>query len=431
LLGLALPAFAQYAGPAILSRGEAPSATQSPELSFRPYVEVTGLYDTGLAGVGGANQQGQLGNLAAEGVMLTGGINGSHSWRHTKVGLDYQGSLRHYTQKTYYDGSDQSLMLGVVTQPTRHTLLSLRETAGLFSRSFGLIGLPQALPFDPSRSYIPTTDFFDNRTMYLSTQADFTLQKSTRLSFNVGGDGFLVRRRSTALAGVTGASARGDVQYRLSRRSTAGVNYSYTRFDFNHVFGATDLHTLTLSYAIRISRTLELGAEAGAVRAEMKFIQTVPVDPLITQLLGITQGIQVANPTNYLPTMQARLTKSIAHGAFYVTAGRMMTPGNGLFLTSSMITVSGGYTYTGLRRWSMGANVGYQTGRSLLNISGTYGGTSGGFTVSRQLARSFHGIASVNARKYNSATFSNYNRVIHEARIGFGFAPGDVPLRVW
>jgi hypothetical protein len=79
----------------------------------------------------------------------------------------------------------------------------------------------------------------------------------------------------------------------------------------------------------------------------------------------------------------------------------------------------------------MGMNVGYQTGRSLLNIAGTYGNTSGGFTVSRQLLHSFHGIASVNARKYNSATFSNYNRAIYEARIGFGFAPGDVPLRVW
>ena len=39
VLALSIPAFAQYAGPAILSRGEAPSAMGEPQITFRPYFD--------------------------------------------------------------------------------------------------------------------------------------------------------------------------------------------------------------------------------------------------------------------------------------------------------------------------------------------------------------------------------------------------------
>src|ERR1035441_371969 len=42
MLGLALPAFAQYAGPAILSRGEAPAAMAAPTVDFSFSVALMG-----------------------------------------------------------------------------------------------------------------------------------------------------------------------------------------------------------------------------------------------------------------------------------------------------------------------------------------------------------------------------------------------------
>jgi hypothetical protein len=428
---LALPALAQYAGPAILSRGEGPAGLAPPQLSFRPYVEVTGIYSSGLAGVVTGNSEGRLANASAKGVQLAGGISGAHGWRHTRIGLDYQGSVRHYSRKTFYDGVNQSLMLGVSHQFTRHITLSLRESAGVFSRSFGLLGLPQTSGFDPSSSYIPTTDFFDNRTIYASTQADLTYQKSQRLSFNLGGDGFLARRRSTALYGVTGGAARGDVQYRLSRRTTVGINYGYTHFDFTRVFSGTDMHHVVLTYAVRLTRNLEFSALAGGIRAESKFLQSVPVDPKITELLGITSGVQVAHPIRYMPNVEARLSRSFQHGVAYVHGGQSVTPGNGLFLTSRAITTGGGYSYTGLRRWSFNSNIQYNRSESITSITGNYRTTSGGFTASRQLAWSLHALASASARKYDSPQYTNYNRTVYEVRLGFGFSPGDVPLRIW
>jgi hypothetical protein len=309
--------------------------------------------------------------------------------------------------------------------------LSLRESAGVFSRSFGLLGLPQTSSFDPTNSYIPTTDFFDNRTIYASTQADLTYQKSQRLSFNIGGDGFLARRRSTALYGVTGGAARGDMQYRVSRRTTVGLNYSYTHFDFNRVFSGSDLHSLVLSYAVRLTRNLEFSALAGGMRVENKFLQVIPVDPLITELLGITSGVQIRNPVTYVPNISARLSRGFQHGVVYVIAGQAVTPGNGLFLTSRSLNLSGGYSYTGLRRWSFNSNLQYNRSASITSITGNYGSTSGGFTASRQLGWSLHAITSASARRYNSRQYDNYNRTIYEVRVGIGYSPGDVPLRIW
>jgi len=248
----------------------------SPQIDFRPFVEVAGVYDTGLAGVA-VNAQGQLGNEASMGLEVTGGISGIHSWKHTKIGLDYRGSVRRYLHTTSYDSTDQSLMLGISHQFSRHVSVTLNENAGLYSRSFGLSGLPQTVPFDPATTYAPTTDFFDNRTEYLSTQANLVIQKTARLSFSLGGDGFLVRRSSSALYGVTGATAHADVQYRLTRRSTIGANYEYVHFDFIGVLSGTDVHMVSGVYSVRLSRWLEFSGSGGVARAETRFIQTCPL----------------------------------------------------------------------------------------------------------------------------------------------------------
>lgn len=402
----------------------------APQIDFRPFIEVAGVYDTGLTGVI-VNDQGQLGNTDAAGVEISGGISGIHSWRHTLLGLDYRGAYRHYDRQTYYDGSDQSLLLGITQQLSRHTTLSLREGAGMFTRDFGILGLPQTVPFDPTTSFVPTTDFFDNRTIYLSTQADLTYQKTARLSFDIGGDGFLARRRSSALYGITGGSARGDMQYRLTRRTTVGVAYTFTQYDFTHVFSGTDLHALVGAYSLRLSRNMEFTGWAGAMRAETKFIQTVPLDPVVAALLGQTQGNVIVYRVDYLPTFSGRLSRTFHTGVLYASGGRTLTPGNGLFLTSRTSTATVGYSYTGLRRWSFSSAANTNLSTSIGNVNGTYRGYSGSLTVSRQIRGSVSWFTSFSARRYSSPDFTGYNRTIYSVRVGFGFSPGDVPLRIW
>jgi hypothetical protein len=430
LFWLAMPLFGQYAGPAILSRGEAPAALSGAQLDFRPYVDLTSTYSTGLAGVT-VNSAGQLATQTGYGITLSGGISGIHRWRHTKVALDYRGSLYYFKPEAAYNNGNQSLMVGITHQFTRHTLLSLRETAGIFSLDTGLPAVTAAAPFDPTTSYIPNTDFFDNRTIYLTSQADFTLQKSTRLSFDFGGDFFLNRRQSTALYGVTGESARGDVQYRLTRNSTIGFNYSYTRYGYHGIFSDADVHTFNGTYAARLTRRLEFSGYAGVARVESKFVQSVPVDPIITELFGITSTTAVVYTLNYLPNINARLSQTFHKGVLYVGGGHTVTPGNGLFLTTYLTRFSAGYNYTGIRRWSFSAQAEYDRGDSVSNVTGIYGDYGGGVTISRQLGRFFHLVFAVSGLKYDSPSIQQYNHTVYNANVGFGFSPGDVPVRVW
>lgn len=425
-----LPSFAQYAGPAVLSRGESPAAMEAPQISFRPFVEVSAVYDTGLSGVG-LTSAGELANLSSPGIQVAGGISGYHSWRHTQLGLDYRGNVTEFQKATYYSNTSQSLMLGIKHQFTRHIFLNLRETAGMFSYGSGVLPLSEAVPFDPGQSYVPVTDFFDNRTIYGTTQADLIIQKSARLSFDFGGDGFLNRMRSTALDSVLGATARGDVQYRLTRRTTIGANYTYSHFSFNHVYSSTDIHGAAATYAVRLSRSLEFTGYGGFMRVETKFIQDVPVDPTIAAIIGISESPEVIYSVRYVPNVSARLSQTFQHGVAYISGGHTVTPGNGLFLTSTLTDISAGYTYTGLRRWSFGAQGSYQNASSIGNIYGAYGGENGNITVSRQLSRAVHVVASGGVRRYTSPDFPLYNRTFYDTRIGIGFAPGDVPLRVW
>jgi len=425
-----IPVFAQYAGPAILSRGEAPAAMTAPQIDFRPYLEASGVYDTGLTGVT-ANQQGDIANDHSYGAELTAGISGVHSWKHTVLGLDYRGTYRHYAQQTYYDSSNQTLMLSLSHHFTKHISLTLQESAGMFSGTSGLFGLPQTVQFDPSTNYVPTTDFYDDRTIYFSTGANLIYQKSTRLSFSFGGQGSLVRRRSSALYGVTGASARGDVQYRLTRHSTIGAMYAYTHYDYIGVFSGADVHMPALTYANRLSRWWELSAYAGASRTESTFVRTVPLDPAIQALLGVGYGNVVVYSIRYSPAANIRISRTFSRGVAYVSGERTTTPGNGFFLTSLNTYANAGYTYTGLRRWSFGTNVSQNWGSSFGNLVGRYNTLSGGLTVTRQLAHATHFVASLYATRYSSPDFTKYNRPVYMARIGLGFAPGEVPLRIW
>src|SRR5262249_46980141 len=153
-------------------------------------------------------------------------------------------------------------------------------------------------------------------------------------SFDIGGEGFAVRRRANALFGVNGYSARGDIAYRTSRYTTIGLAYDFTHFDFVHIFGKSDLHIIALNWAKRLSRRWELAIEAGALHAETISLQQVQLDPVIAALTGERAGIVTAHRVSWLPIYRGRLARSFEHGTFMVNYMRESNPGNGLFQTS-------------------------------------------------------------------------------------------------
>ena len=432
------PAYAQYGGPALLTRGQAPSAMSAAQIDFRPFLSIDAGYTAGLNGVS-VDINGNPNSVSSTSLGISAGVSGLHSWKHTMLGLDYRASLSHYNGHAFFDGTNQSLMLGISHQLTRHAMVSIRESAGISSQSNSQPTLQQTVPFDPSTTYLPTHDFFDNRTIYLSTQIDLRIQRSTRLSYNIGVDGFLTRYRSTALYGTKGWGARGDVQYRASRRSTIGAAYNYTHYAFHGVLSSTDAHGFAGTYAISLSRTLEFSSGIGVAFYETKFQREVPIDPVVAAIICPPPGpgaqpclaTQLFYGRNWTPNITARLAKTIPRGVLFVSGGHSIIPGNGLFLTSTSSSLFGGYSYTGLKRWSVNTNVGYSLSDSVGNVIGKYSGVQISSGVSRQIMRSTHFIFGFNASKFHSPDFNNYNRWVYGLNIGLGFAPGDIPIRMW
>src|SRR4051812_48901238 len=163
-LAIASPLFAQYGGPAILARGQAPGAMEPTQIDFRPFVSFSGVYESGLNGVA-VDERGVPVNDDSFGVSLTFGVSGSHAWKHTRLGLSYSGGLSHY-KRSFYDGvNSQNFQLSVTHQFSRHSALNFNNSVVFYGSNHVTPTLPPALDFDPATANIPTNDFFDTRTL--------------------------------------------------------------------------------------------------------------------------------------------------------------------------------------------------------------------------------------------------------------------------
>jgi hypothetical protein len=418
----------QYGGPAILSRGGTASLrvpTQS--IRIRPFLTVEGNYDTGITPVT-VTPKGGIPNDKSYGVDASAGIYGYHRWKTATLGIDYNGAYRDYTANTYYNGTDQSLALIYTKQATRHFGITLRESAGLFNRNFLNAG-PYNL-IDANFANTPTNDIFDGRTIYLSTMADVTYQKSARLSFNFGGDGFLVRRRSSSLYGLTGYRSRGDVAYRTSRFATTGAAYDFTHFEFTKGFGGSDIHTLQLTQAFRFGRWWELSLRAGGSRVETLGLTAVTIDPVIAAILGRSQGIEAIYRLNWVPSAKALLTRKFHYATLTLSYDRGVSAGNGLYLTTRQESEGGSFSYTGIRKLNVGlsaAHVGYG---SITQTLGNFSSYTAGAGLTYKITGSLHFVTHYDFRRYDIAQ-SVFRRDSYRASVGFGFSPKDVPLSLW
>jgi hypothetical protein len=422
------PAQTEYGGPAILSRGGTSSLlAPSRNIRFRPFLSLTAAYDTGLTPVV-LGRSGQVPNDASIGGEAEVGLLGFHKGKTVKVGIDYRGSYHHYSKNTYYNGTEQLLSLAFTKQATRRTSFTLRESAGIATRNtFGFIG---GQIIDPNFSNVPNNELFDGRTLYLNTMGDMTYQKSARLSLNAGADGFLIRRRSSALYGVTGYRIRGDAAYRTSRSATSGVAYDFTHFEFTKGFGASDIHTVQLVQSYRIGRYWELAMKAGGSRVETLGLTRVNIDPVIAAIIGRTTAIEVAYRINWVPSVSVNLTRSFRHAWLSFTYDRGVTPGNGVFLTSRQETANAGYSYTGIRRLNLGIQGGYTYTGSLTQTIGAYTGFNGGGGLTYNLTKALHFVTRYDYRHYEIGQ-SSFLRDSYRASMGFSFSPGDVPLALW
>lgn len=417
-----------YSGPAILSRGEAPATQTAAPVAFRPYIGLSGIYDTGLVPVS-VSSTGGVPSSDLYGVELNLGAYIYHVWKHTTLGLDYRGDFRHYTS-SYWDGTDQFLSLILTHHPTKRVTFTVRNQAGIYSLNNYSLSSPLG-SLDPNYLQLPQNDIYDSRVIFAGVSGDLIYQLTHRLSFDLGGEGTLVRRQSSALYGVTTGMARGDLEYRMSRHSTIGADYRFTYFDYTRGFGSTYIQSVGLNYSTQLSPHVQLSARLGGARVESSSLTEVTLDPAIAALLGESVSIQAAYILNYVPDMQVRLMDSFRRSQFALEYLNEVVPGNGVYLTSRTNSGSASYSYSGVRHWNFGVNGNYGRMSGLVQTYGAYAAYGAGAGVTRELGRGLHTVLRLDTLHYSVASSLAYAHTEYRLSLGLSYSPGDVPLVLW
>jgi hypothetical protein len=417
-----------YGGPSVLSRGLVPTvATQHGNIEFRPRIGVSGTCDNGLTAVT-VDSRGRLPNVFACGVEVNAGVSGYHTWRRTRLGLEYAGNFRHYSHNSYYDGTDQLLGLGLSHQLSKRWMLSLREAGGMYSRNY--LGIGGGGYYDPALLQQPAANLFDSPLIFGTTAADLTYIVSARWSVNMGGAAFAERFRSTALFGATSYGAHGDAVYRYSRYGSIGVAYQFLHTEFTKSFGSFDYHVISGVYSIRPRRSVELQLQGGVGRIETLSVQRVAIDPVIAAITGQTSGVLAAYHLNYYPELGAGLTKAFQHSLLSLRYNRSISAGNGVYLTSESETAMASFSYTGVRHWSFSAAGGYNKLKAIQQSLGIYSGYTAGLGIVRTLGAGVQLTLQLDERHYDTG-YAGFRRDAFRASLGFMWSPGDIPLTLW
>ena len=417
-----------YAGPSILSRDKSLIGERGGKLiDFRFYGEINGVYDSGLVALS-VDPQGNVPNIGAYGVEAGFGAIGTHRWIHDALSLEYRGTYRHYTNHSYFDGTDQFLNLAYSHRLSRHITMDLKETVGTVSLANGEFSY---LPLTNTDLFaVPANELFDNRTSFLESRVDLVWQKTARLSFAVGGQGFLVRRRSLALAGLNGYNTRANVAYRLSRRQTISADYEYTHFDFQRLFGFAKMQTASIGYSIGLSRRWDFATQLGGNRVETSGLTQIALDPAIAQIVGRNVAIVTFSRTLYVPMAEVRLIRRFDRSAFTLSYNLGISPGNGVFLTSRQNTAAASYSYTGYRRLTASLTASYTELAAVGQTLGKYTSYQAGAGTTYKLGRATHIEVRYDFRHYTTQDafyLKNSQRIL----VGLAFSPGETPLAIF
>lgn len=417
----------EYTGPAILSRG-AGSMLRIPAsaVKIRPYLGAAYVYSTGLIAVA-TDPNGDVRSAASQGIEARYGVTGYKQYRRSRLGLDYRGAYNHYNTAGYFSGVDQTLAIFYERQLSRRATFSAGMAGSTTTRGSYF---PSAVGASVSYVTVPTQEIFDGRTTSIAPRVDLTYQKSARLSFNLTGSGYAIRRRSSALFGVTGYTAGADMVYRASRRTSVGASYSYNRIEFTKAFGGSDIHSAALIFSRRLGPTLEFSSSLGASRVETLTLHSVPVDPILEAILGTGYGLSVLHRINYIPTVGLQLTKSFHNSSLTINGNTGTNPGNGLYLTSRTTSAGVSYSYLGIRKWNFSVNLTYQRLSSLAQELRSSSSAGGGIGATYQLTRGTYWSTRLDYNRYRF-TGTALDRNAMSVRMGIDFSPGDYPLALW
>jgi hypothetical protein len=421
ILGGGVPA---YDGPSILGRS-GPMAgvrgNRAEPIHFQASAE--GSYDSSILGFA-VNEGGQFRPASSYGVTGNVGIGGRKLYRRSFVGLDYGGSYSHYTRQSFFNGSNHFLNLagGAQFGPKWQVFSTLQ--AGTSNRFVGNSPYLRSNEFEIQM--VPVEELFDSRSYFLANQTTATYNFNRRESVRFGGFGSTVRRRARGLADMKSYGANGDWVRRVSRRTSIGVSYMFSHYDFEKIFGESDIHTLGVHMGRKFGRDWQFNLGLTGAKQSTVGVRSIELDPVLAAILGRSSGREVFESNNLLYGYSVGLSRTMGRSTVSAGATRGINPGNGYFMTA--ITQSAGVSFqrSVTRDFSVTASAGYSRMTSLGFASGAFSGWSAGVAANRKITNEI-GIVG----RYDWRTFdlrqTTFGRTGYRLTVGLSYHPRGGP----
>jgi hypothetical protein len=416
-----------YGGPSMLSRGgNSPGQRGRLPVDFTYYGGMRGIIESGLTPVS-LDEGGVPTSLTRKGGQFEAGLYGGHQWRRSLLGVDYRGDYRRYNGGSRFNGTNQAISINYEHRLSRRYTLFLSETGGTSNRAFGGFSAPAFA--SPDAPGLPTNEVFDSRIYFTQSSATLAYRLNARTSVAGSVDGFIMKRQSRALVGMQGYRVNGQVEHRLTGRDSVGVQYGFTNFTFPRIYGGSRVNTIGARYIRRVNRYLDLNILVGAYRAYTFGTQSVELSEEVAAILGRSRGVEAFERVRYEPQIQVNGSYLLERGR--ATFGYTSGPGggNGVYLTSHQQIYRAGYSYTGIRRASLGASLGYSRTKSLGLTLGDYTTIQGGIGMNYRLTNHWNLSSQLDRRSFNSPSVVGRSGLAFT--FGFTISPSPLPLSIW
>lgn len=417
-----------FDGPSILGRGGPVSGKHGTEnIPIRVQASLNATYDTNILGYS-VDSSGKLISSGSAGVDANLSASGRKLWRRSFLGLDYGGNYSHYTTQSFYNGTNHQLNMSAGTQLGAKWQLMSQIGAGTSNRFLGGPNVFQSSEFEFLSA--PTAELFDSRAYFIGNSTSATYSFNRRQSVRFSGSASAVRRRARGLADMTSYGASGDWVYRLSRRSSMGVSYMFSHYDFTKMFGDSDIQTVGWHIGRKFGRDLDLAAGVTGSKQSTVGIRSVALDPILSAILGRSSGSEVFESNNLIYGYSFILTRRIRRSNASAGAQRSINPGNGYFLTSINHSANANVSHNVSRDLSLGASFGYAKLTSLGFASGAFSGWTGGGNVTYKLTDSFGFNGRVDWRTFDLRQ-TTFGRTGYRASLGVTYFPRQGIAGLW
>src|SRR5665213_1109786 len=396
----------QYNGPAVLSRSYTLTRPTVPkQVRWSWTVGASQNYTSGLlGGVPAAAGQTALPSVGAFGSTATFAFQGRHLWKRDEIGATYSGAYNDYTGARGYSGLNQVLNLDYSHAFSRHLQLNVVESGSILTQSGTLLNPvtdPGVSVANINLAASPTIQALDLTTRQSTTQVSLTWQKSARLSFNYSAGLFGVDRTGPQLYGDSGFQGQTDVNYRITRKTTIGVYYSYVSYVFSHHFADSDTNTVGLIYSHSLGRSAQLRTRLGISRIENLGLTQVPINPVIAVLIGQPFGIVDSYNLSYTSDTSAQFVKDFGERrTASISYAHGVSPGNGSILTATQESFGASVNTSLFRHFILALALGQTTLSATLQTIGKNTSDYATVSLSRMLRYNVSANLAFSYRKY-------------------------------